>query len=279
MCHICRQNIKNLIFILTLYKIYVVENFDNIAMKNEKIFDSLIQLGLEEKEAKVYLASLSLGASTILKLSKVSEVKRTTIYEIIDALERKGLMKKEIHGFKTLYSAEHPERLENSLDVKKMLLSRMLPELEGLYHLKGTESSIKFYSGLKSIKNIYDDLLKDLKPHEFYYAISNVKEWQGSDEEFFLKNHVEKRAKMDIDTKLLFTDSEIAQRRKQTEKNFNEEIKILPKNSKFHVDLIITPYKLVMFQLYKPQVAIVIENKSIIEIQKEMFEIIWQGLP
>jgi len=249
-----------------------------LTMKNKKLFDSLIQIGLEEKEARVYLASLSLGPSTILKLSKVSEVKRTTIYEIIDSLEKKGLMKKEIHGFKTLYSAEHPERLENSLDAKRIMLSKMLPELEGLFQLKGTESAIKFYNGLHAIKNIYNDLLKDLKPHEFYYAISNVKEWQGSDEEFFLKNHVERRSKMGIETKLLFTDTELAHKRKKTEQNFNEKVKILPKNSKFHVDLVITPYKLVMFQLHEPKIAIVIENKSIIELQKEMFELIWNSI-
>ncbi|MEI8270019.1 MAG: helix-turn-helix domain-containing protein [bacterium] len=247
-------------------------------IKNEKLFDSLIQIGLEGKEARVYMASLSLGPSTILRLSKISEVKRTTIYELIDSLEKKGLMKKEIHGFKTLYSAEHPERLENSLETKKILLAKMLPELEGMYHLKGTESSLKYYSGLPAIKNIYNDLLKELKPHDFYYAISNVLEWQELDEDFFLKNHIEKRSKMGIETKLLFTDSDLAQNRKRTERNFNEEVKILPENSKFHVDLVITPYKLVMFQLYDPKVAIVIENKSIIELQREMFKLIWSSI-
>jgi len=244
-------------------------------MKNDKLINSIKDLGLEENEAKIYLASLSLGPTTVLKLSKISEVKRTTVYELILSLEKKGLIKKEIHGLKTLYSAEHPERLENSLESKRLLLNKILPELEGLYNLKGTESSIKFYSGLSAIKNIYDDLLKDLKIHEFYYAISNIKEWQGLDEDFFLKNHVEKRSKMEVKTKLLFVDSEIAQKRKQTERNFNEEIKILPENSKFHVDLVITPYKLVMFQLYEPLVAIVIENKSMIELQKELFELLW----
>ena len=244
-------------------------------LKNEKLFNSLLQLGLEENEAKVYLASLSLGATTVLKISKHSAVKRTTVYEIILALEKKGLMKKEIHGFKTLFSAEHPERLENSLDAKRVLLRRTLPELEGLYNLKGGESSIKFYSGLTAIKNIYDDLLKDLKPHEFYYAISNIREWQSLDEDFFLGNHVEKRCKMGIETRLLFVDSEMAQKRKTTERNFNEEVRILPEKSSFHVDLVITPYKLVMFQLYEPLVAIVIENKSMIELQKELFELLW----
>lgn len=244
-------------------------------MKNDKLLENLKEFGLEENEAKVYLASLSLGPNTILKLSKHGEVKRTTVYEVVDSLERKGLMRKEIHGFKTLYSPEHPERLENTLESKRLLLSKVLPELEGKYHLKGTESSIKYYEGLSAIENIYDDLLKELKPHDFYYAISNIAEWQGLDEEFFMKNHVEKRAKMRINTKLIFTDSPLAQNRKQTEKNFNEEIKLIPKDTNIHLDFVITPYKLIMFQLHNPLVALVIENQSMIITQKEIFELLW----
>ncbi len=245
-------------------------------MKNDKLLSTLEEFGLEEAEAKVYLASLSLGPTTVLKLSKHSEIKRTTVYEIITALERKGLMKKEVHGLKTLYAPEHPERLENALENKRALLSRMIPELEGLFHLKGTESTIKYYEGLPAIKNIYDDLLKDFRPHDFYYAISNIAEWQHLDEDFFIKNHVERRASMRVETKLLFTDSPAAQKRKTTERNFNESVKILPAEADIHVDLVVTPYKLVMFQLREPLVTIVIENKSIIEMQKSMFLLLWE---
>ncbi len=245
--------------------------------KSEKTVTYLIELGLNENEARVYLASLSLGGTTILRLSKLSGVKRTTVYEVIDSLEKKGLIKKEVHGLKTLYSAEHPERLQNTLESKRILLSRLLPELEGKYHLKGTESSIKYYEGLESIKNIYDDLLKDLKPHDFYYAISNIAEWQSLDEDFFIKKHVEKRAHMRVETKLLFIDSPTAQNRKKTEKNFNEMVKLLPEDTDMHIDLVITPYKLVMFQLHSPLMALVVENQSMITAQKKFFEIVWKA--
>jgi len=251
---------------------------NNKITKKDKLIDNLLEFGLQENESKVYLASLSLGPTTILKLSKQSEVKRTTVYEVIDSLEKKGLIKKEIHGFKTLYSPEHPEQLQNTLESKKLLLLKVLPELEGKFHLKGTESSIKYYEGLGGIKNIYNDILKDLKPHDFYYAISNIAEWQGLDEEFFMKNHVEKRAEMRINTKLIFTNSVLAQSRKKIEKNFNEEIKIILNNTNIHLDFVITPYKLVMFQLHEPLVALVIENKSMIIAQKEIFELLWNNL-
>ena len=243
--------------------------------KDEKILTSLMDLGLKEKEASVYLASLVLGSTTILKLAKHSGVNRTTIYEIIDALEKKGLMKKEIKGLKTLFAPEHPERLENTLEMKRSLLSRVLPELEGKYHLKSTESAIKYYEGLSGVKNVYDDLLKDLKPHDFYYAVSNTAEWQALDNDYFMKNHVEKRVNLGVTINLLFVDSETAQARKRTERNYNENVRLLPKDANIHVDMVITPYKLVMFQLHHPLVALVVENKTMINTQKEIFELLW----
>lgn len=246
--------------------------------KEEKIIDSLKELGLEDKEANIYLASLLLGPTTILKLSRHSGVNRTTTYEVIDSLERKGLMKKEIHGLKTLFAPEPPERLENTLEMKRALLARTLPELEGKYHLKSTGSSIKYYEGLTSIKNVYDDILKDLKPHDFYYVISNTEEWQNLDNDYFMKNHIEKLRDMNINRNVLFVDSPLAQKRKETEKNFNEKVKLLPKDANIHVDMAITPYKLVTFQLHEPLVALVVENKTMIDTQKEVFELLWNTI-
>ena len=140
-------------------------------VKDEKIIEKLQDFGLDSNEAGVYLASLSLGSTTILKLSQQSGINRTTVYEVVGALEKKGLMKKEIKGLKTVYAPEPPERLEKTLEAKKANLMELLPELQGKYHLKGKGSSIKYYEGLTAIKNVYDELLQELRPHDFYYVI------------------------------------------------------------------------------------------------------------
>jgi sugar-specific transcriptional regulator TrmB len=242
---------------------------------DEKTIELLKDFGLHENEASVYLASLSLGATTILKLANKSGVNRTTVYEIVEALERKGLMKKEIKGLKTLFSPEHPTRLENTLEAKRSALNRLLPELESKYHLKGTGSTIKYYEGLTAIKNVYDELAKELKSSDFYYVVSNTAEWQAIDDSYFMKNHVELFSHKKVDRRVLFVDSPEAQKRKLTERNFNEQVKILPGNANIHVDLCITPYKLLIFQLHQPLVALVIENETMIETQKIMFEMLW----
>jgi len=48
------------------------------------MINELEKLGLNEKEARVYLALLELGESNIQGLSAKSSVKRTTVYDILE---------------------------------------------------------------------------------------------------------------------------------------------------------------------------------------------------
>lgn len=69
-------------------------------MKNIKLLETLKDIGLDESEAQVYLTSLSLGPTTVLRIARGGETKRTTVYGIIESLKNKGLMKVELKGLK-----------------------------------------------------------------------------------------------------------------------------------------------------------------------------------
>lgn len=123
-------------------------------MKKSQIQDFLTELGLTENEAAVYLIGLSLGPTTILNIAKASGIRRTTVYSVVEVLKTKGLMHIEPRGFKQVFVAESPEKLELILEAKRSSLRRMLPELSALYNLKGGESTIKYYEGMEAIKYI-----------------------------------------------------------------------------------------------------------------------------
>lgn len=246
-------------------------------MKNQKLLEILKKIGLEEREATVYLASLSLGPTTVLKLARACDIKRTTLYGIIESLKQKGLISIKLKGLKQIYSPENPEKLERILESRQNEFKSLLPEFLGLYKLKGEESVIKYYTGMTKMQEIYLDTLQEIKPNEDYLVITNQQKWYDLDPEF-AKSYIEKRAKLDIITRLLFQDSVIAREHKQFERNYNEKIKILPNNSPLNVDTILLPEKMIVLELTPPYMTVVIENKSIVELHKEMFEIIWQSL-
>jgi sugar-specific transcriptional regulator TrmB len=246
-------------------------------MKNTHLFSVLINLGLSEKEAEVYLACLSLGPTTALKISRSASLKRSTVYTLIETLKQKGLMSMEVKGFKTLFVAENPEKLEIMLKAKKEELKRILPDLVALYNLKGGEGKIKYYEGLESVKSVYEFLLRDIKSHEDYLVIGEQNLWYKLDIKYF-QDFIVRRSKLNINIRLLFPDSKIAREHKKIEKNYNEKIKILPPNTHLTTNMIITPQHLVIHQLTSPISAIVIENKSTIQTQRELFEIIWRSI-
>lgn len=245
-------------------------------MQNDKLVAILNDLGLSEKEAKVYFTSLSLGPTTILALSRVAEIKRTTIYSVVESLKQKGLMTIEVTGFKKKFVAEDPEKLESILEIKRKRLHKALPEFSALYNQDNGGNFLKYYEGLEGVKNAYEGVIRDIKPHEEYLAWGNVEKWFELDKEYF-RDFVERRAKLRIKTRLLVYDSPTGREWLKYSRNFNVEVRLLSKNSQITTNIVITPQRVLIHQLAPPILCIAIENKNIIHSQREMFEILWNS--
>ncbi len=248
-------------------------------MKNEKLLTILKNIGLEELEAEVYLSALSLGPTSILKIAKSSGLKRTTIYGIVDSLKEKGLMRINLKGFKSLYTAENPENLEAMLENRRREFKSNLPDFMALYKLEGGESSIKYYTGLKAMKKAYLDTLEEIKTGDEYLVITNQKKWFELDPDFWMKQYIEERAKLPCKTRLISQDSDLAREHQKYQRNFNEEFKIFSGSYQVNIDMVIIPDKIIIVDLLPPVTTLVIENRNIIELQKQLFEIIWKSLP
>src|SRR5690349_20621367 len=117
-------------------------------MKNQTI-SSLIELGLTEKEAQLYLAALKTGPATAQLLALESGLKRATVYGCIDTLQEKGLLHIEIKGVRKLFIVEPPDKLASLLEKKKQILTSIMPLLVQDYlHTSPNTNTIKMYHGL-----------------------------------------------------------------------------------------------------------------------------------
>lgn len=245
-------------------------------MKNQVLLDILQKIGLSENESKVYISALALGPSKIMQIAQAGNINRTTVYPVIESLKHKGLMRIEVQGFKKLYVAESPEKLEQVLEQRKSEFKKVLPEFLNLYQLEGSESFIKYYEGVAGIKTVYEGLLNDIQPHEDYMVLGQMDAWYNVDPKYF-KKFIERRAKLPITIRLLLRDSALTQKQKKFEKNYNEEIKILSPKTALNANMVIIPKKIVLHQLIEPIAAIVIENKSVVKTMQEVFEIMWSA--
>jgi len=69
---------------------------------------NLVQLGLKEYEAKIYIALVGLGEANVRRIHEVSGVPRPRVYDVLNALGKKGFI--EIRqGSPLMYSAVRPD--------------------------------------------------------------------------------------------------------------------------------------------------------------------------
>ena len=246
-------------------------------MQKEDIKEILIDFGLSEHEALVYLSSLMLGPSTVNKIAKHSGVKRTTVYPVVESLKRKGIMNIQLKGLKNLFVAESPERLEKIIEQKKERLKSMIPELSALYNLKGGESLIKYYEGVEGVKTIYEDIYNTLRPNDEYLITSDLKKFLNIDKDFFTK-FIEKRAKLNLRVRTILQNNDIDMFYKKNEQNFNFKAKVFEPNIDLKANVAILPTKIYITQLIEPYISIVIENKNIVDMHRQYFNIMWDAI-
>ncbi len=243
----------------------------------ESLQRMLVRSGLSTHEGAVYLAMLELGPSVVLKIARQSGVKRTTIYAVVESLRAKGLVGVEERGLKKVFVAESPERLERILEEQKNSLQASFPELQALYSLRGNDSVIRYYRGVEAMRSVYDEMLSELRDGDNYYVLGDPERWDLFDKAYF-KKFIEQRLKIDLHTKVVLVASDAGRAYKKTERNYREEVRLLPEGAKLDANMAITPKSIVVHSLTHPITTIVIKTDALVRMQQDLFRVIWDSL-
>jgi len=150
----------------------------------------LKNLGLNDKEIKIYLACLRLGPSPVRKIAQESGVNRGTAYDILRSLIKLGLVSYYHKDKNQYFIAENPEKLKEALDQKqkdlektKLEISEIIPQLRSIYDDASNEPVVKFYEGELGIKKVLQDVLshcdksQDQNKEYYVYSSSTLKKY------------------------------------------------------------------------------------------------------
>lgn len=242
----------------------------------------LISFGLSDKEARVYLAALELGAETAQNLSKKAGINRPTTYVQIESLKKKGLMSEVEKGKKTYYLAEPPERLEGLLNVfetelhfKKTEVERILPALKEIFATAGEKPRVRFFEGMEGFKSVQADFLNcKRKIVEGFMNLDKVVQLSPHLE----KSNSEKRIKRGIKSFAIYTRSEGPLGGASDPGKLREAKFINPKQYPFAADFSIYDDKVALFAYRAKPITIVIENKEITDTLRSIFYLLWERL-
>jgi len=127
----------------------------------------LIEFGLTQKEADVYLTLLQSGDATADQLAKSSKLNRSTTYVQIKQLTDYGLVSTFKRGKKTFFSAESPNNLLRILEQRKQQITQqetqvagLVPELLKLFGSSVDRPVVRVFEGKEGLVSMRNAILE-----------------------------------------------------------------------------------------------------------------------
>jgi len=238
-----------------------------------QIQHTLEEYGLTDKQAKVYLACLSLGSASITQISKKAQLKRPTTYLIIDELLEKHFLVVIPHGKKNLYKAEDPEKLLKELNEKRSKFEAIMPELKNIYAKSLKQPRVRFYEGKDKLLKMYEEIFRSKE----IWAIF-------SDEYLELFTEEEKRHMFRLLVRHggiiydLVEDTKASRLGIQAKyRKGVSEAKFLPDDMDMATNILVFGDKLAVISL-ENVVGVIIEDEDIANTQKALLKFIWKHL-
>ena len=234
----------------------------------------LEKIGLNEKEASVYLALLELGTATVHPIATKAAIKRPTTYLILDQLQQKGIVSVIPRAKKALYTAESPEKLLTDLKKKEELLKGSLPSLLALFNTKKEKPQVQLFEGREGVKLVYNKI-HTANDVWFFGSTREVQKYDLEGlEEFVKRTQKEGNRVRDL---LTSSPEDIAYAKRVQAGGSKYEIRFVKEGFKFLTDNAGFGDSIVFFSFHPQVFAVMITSREISQAIKTLFEFAWEA--
>jgi len=239
------------------------------------VIDQLQQLGLNGRQAKIYLSLLQLGSAGAIEIAKYTKYKHPTVYDVLDLLKEKRLITERFENGRKVFTAEDPEMFLHIEEERKRTLDSVLPGLKELYLGGNHRTRIHCFEGKEGVLAIRNELLHvKSKQYCYFGSISDMLMQSSQDEE---EAYVRERVKRGI------RSYSIRDRSKEVEFEFMRpgrrnlrEVRYLPKPVADNVSgLYIYDDKIAIGSALKENYTVIIESRELSILMKTLWEYIW----
>ncbi len=239
----------------------------------------LQNIGLTQNEIKVYLALLNLGESKTGEILNKAGLNSGKIYEILDSLQKKGLVSFVVRSGIKYFSPANPKRVLDYLDEKRKNIIKqeesykeILPNLLKQISLKAKEPKIEIFTGYKGMKTAYKKELNFSKGTKLYvFGICSSENYDKKFWDFFVQEHQPKRHLQQYEVKKLVDEKS---RKNIKEHDKKAKIKYLPYGSLSSTNVIGNLTTIGIFS--DNPIIISIEDKEVAKSFQEQFDLLWK---
>ncbi|MDR0281837.1 MAG: helix-turn-helix domain-containing protein [Candidatus Peribacteria bacterium] len=242
--------------------------------------DLLQHYDFTEREAKVYLAGLSLGSAPGSTIARHAGEKRVTVYAILKELIKRGIFTSVIRDEITYFSPISPEQLAYIYEEKYKTLKEKLPELTAIMETVGNKPKMRYFEGVEGIKHLYNNSLETPEPVFAFLSDGNI---NPKLQHYLNKEFAQKRIKKQIFASVIVS--------KEKSGNYLQTLKISKMMQKytsiktvkkdiftFEGEIILYGGNSILCALYSDEemIGYSLQSKQLYKMLKGIFDFIWK---
>ncbi len=227
--------------------------------------DELIGIGLSEKEAKIYLALLRLGKSTVTTLSKELSLDRRVLYDTLESMAKKGEVIITKIDNVAYYLSVPPEELKRQVEDSINEFKRVIPNLKQLGPKK-KEGEVRIWYGINAARRIIHTAKESKEDLLLMGRGGYLEEQIGESKHQFIP------ILKQISWRMIQTWDYKGEKHHLKPKS----IRYLPKDIKLNTAFAVTEDKLYLFTKKKEIEIIEIIDQDFADTYKEYFKLFWK---
>lgn len=238
----------------------------------------LKNIGLSEKAARVYLASLDLGEAPVQKLAKQAGLKRTTVYYVLEELLSFGALIETRRNKKVEYMPSEPSHLLRRAKERLNDFESALGIFEERKLAHAPKPQVLFLNGPAGFKEIWDMIFASGEK-EFRIITSGQSFLGFTKEKYIVEEIIGTKKRLRITSKHLISDTPYGRKIVAKDRSEGRQSKFLPAEYPMLFTEIITEKFVAFISSRFDNMLFVVQNDAFAKTRRALFELLWEKLP
>lgn len=248
------------------------------------MWSDLVEAGLDVKEAKLYLAVLSMDSPTIAQAAEACGVSRTNAYDVAKRLASRNLLdlveaNPEVSGRdkgagrgRVVLHAADPEKLIEEWDQRRKLLDEIVPQLRAMHAKAGAAPRVRYLPGENGIRSALFDTLQWPSPLRGILSMRDLFTVPGPSA---MREYIDARRSRSLWLHVVRSAEKDLPRGWQSSQEDLRRTRYAPADCLFTMTTFIGERAVVMLSSKQENFALKIESAEYAEMQRNLFEVLW----
>jgi len=237
---------------------------------------ALIAFGFDEKEASLYLAGIELGEASILELSRLTKLPRTTLYPILESLCRRGYFRlKNLQGRKK-FLANPPEMFVKHLADRQEKFREILPLFDAIKADAAETVGVTIYEGTEGFKQFWQQIFRS-GVKEYCLFTTGTQMLDYVKEPYLMKHIIDERLRRGIRSRQLIVETPEARKFVKRDTTELRESRFLPPNTKIPATMLLFGNDAAFITTRKENSVILVTSGDTTVTLRTMFELLWSS--